>query len=225
MSSWDCKVKVADNLRESSNALNEISVNVLQDICSKYQDLLVRTFQQVKECEFNDEVDYNVIGRGHICYLDGERIIVNTVTLGADDTIYVEYHYEKVTKEHKANDTYRKSFMELMEGGKLPYYKDSGYCIEQAKGLVEAVLKYFRFKIHEGKFRVFGTIQTRTLDFDFPLAPKYNTKDESWIKIFIATNADKIIEMNKEKLLSQLLNLLQCDSYKFYVKEDNICQI
>ena len=84
MSSWDCKVKVADKLHETSRELNEISVNVAKDVCSKYQDLLVRTFQQ-------------------------------------------------------------------------------------AKGLVEAVLKYFRIKIHEGKFRVFGTIQTRTLDFDFPL--------------------------------------------------------
>lgn len=222
MSSWDCKVKVADNLRESSNALNEISVNVVKDTCSKYHDLLVRTFKQVKECEFNSDVDYKVIGKGYAYYLDGEKIIINTVTLGTHDTIYVEYHYEKVTKEHKANDTYRKSFMELMEGSKSPYFKDSGYCIEQAKGLVEAVLKYFRIKIHEGKFRVFGTIQTRTLDFDFPLAPKYNTKDGDWIKIFITSNADKIIEMNKEKLLSQLLNLLECGSYKFYVEEDNI---
>ena len=225
MSSWDCKVKVADNLRESSNALNEISVNVVKDTCSKYHDLLVRTFKQVKECEFNSDVDYNVIGKGYACYLDGEKIIINTVTLGTHDTIYVEYHYEKVTKKHKANDTYRKSFMELMEGSKSPYSQGSGFCIEQAKSLVEAVLKYFRTNNNKGMFRVVGTITTRTLDFDFPLPSKYNSKDGDWLKIFITSNADKIIEMNKEKLLSQLLNLLQCGSYKFYVKEDNICQI
>lgn len=216
MSSWNCKVKVADNLRESSRVLNEVTANVAKETCSKYHDLLVRTFQQVKECEFDSDVDYNVIGKGHVCYLDGETIIVNTVTLGADDTIYVEYHYEK----SDANNTCRKSFMELMEASKLPYSKDSGYCIEQAKGLVEEVLKYFRIKNYEGKFRVFGTIKTKTIDFDFPLPQKYNTKDEGWIKVFIKSNLDKIIEMNKEKLLSQVLNLLQCDSYKIFIGED-----
>ena len=42
---------------------------------------------------------------------------------------------------------------------------------------------------------------------------------------FLKWFSDKIIEMNKEKLLSQLLNALQCNLYKFYVEEDNICQI
>lgn len=201
----DGKIEACKNLSHTYDELEEVSRNLVSDVCKKYSELLVRAFKEARKDKCNI---CGLAGGGHRFYYDGKEIRITDVELGKDDRILLKY-----TNGHGDIYTVHEiSFIELVKGAQMPYFSQGSYCMEQAKDLVDCVIRTLYEQSKGGEYEVYLHTQMH-FSFNFPLPIKYNTKSEHEIRGYINQNADKLIDEHKEEFLNILRATLTSGDY------------